>query len=59
MKLVPLILIFILLSSFSLAVVNENVGVDAIFLDVGLEKPYEWSSWTKTQKFTFLKRIIQ
>lgn len=54
MKIIIPFIMFVLLMSLTFAAVGENTGVDAIFDEVGLEKPTEWSSWNKRVKFDYL-----
>lgn len=55
MKYIFYLLLLLLLLPFAFAGVGDNVGVDSILLNAGLEKPFEWSTWSKSEKFNFLQ----
>lgn len=55
MKYIPIIIIFLLLTTIAAAAPGDNVGIDPVFEQFGLEKPTEWNTWTQQKKFSYLE----
>lgn len=55
MKFIPYLFLLLILSSLVIASPGQNVGVDSILESVGIEKPADWSTWNKMQKYSYLQ----